>query len=195
MCSTRGAPFRGSRSSTSASRGRPSDPVAQARCAWHESARLFSKDSSWHLVGTAVFAHERQPCRLDYVVVRDSGWRTVSGRVTGWVGDATIEVELSVDSARRWWLNGVAWPTVERSIDLDLNFSPSTNLLPIRRLGLVVGQEAAVQAERGGIRHPISGLLGRRGRRGDARDAAARNEPGRPRRARGVARPGGRVAP
>ena len=35
---------------------------------------------------------------------------------------------------------------MERSIDLDLNFSPSTNLLPIRRLGLVVGQEAAVQA-------------------------------------------------
>jgi hypothetical protein len=112
----------------------------------HESARLFSKDSSWQLVGTAVFAHERQPCRLDYVVVCDSGWRTVSGRVTGWVGDATIEVELSVDSARRWRLNGVACPTAERSIDLDLNFSPSTNLLPIRRLGLVVGQEAAVQA-------------------------------------------------
>lgn len=31
-------------------------------------------------------------------------------------------------------------------IDLDLNFSPSTNLLPIRRLGLAVGQEAAARA-------------------------------------------------
>lgn len=31
-------------------------------------------------------------------------------------------------------------------IDLDLNFSPSTNLLPIRRLGLAVGQEAEVKA-------------------------------------------------
>ena len=31
-------------------------------------------------------------------------------------------------------------------IDLDLGFSPSTNLLPIRRLGLAIGQEAKVQA-------------------------------------------------
>lgn len=30
--------------------------------------------------------------------------------------------------------------------DLDLNFSPSTNLLPIRRLGLAIGQEMAVRA-------------------------------------------------
>ena len=31
-------------------------------------------------------------------------------------------------------------------IDLDLNFSPSTNLLPIRRLDLPVGQGAGVRA-------------------------------------------------
>jgi hypothetical protein len=30
--------------------------------------------------------------------------------------------------------------------DLDLNFSPSTNLLPIRRLNLEIGQEAEVKA-------------------------------------------------
>jgi len=112
----------------------------------HESGRLFSKDSAWHLVGTAVFAHEGQPCRLDYMVVCDSGWRTVSGRVTGWVGDATVEVDLSIDSARRWRLNGVECPAVAGSIDLDLNFSPSTNLLPIRRLGLAVRGEAEVHA-------------------------------------------------
>ena len=31
-------------------------------------------------------------------------------------------------------------------IDLDLNFSPSTNLLPIRRLDLAIGTEAKVRA-------------------------------------------------
>lgn len=30
--------------------------------------------------------------------------------------------------------------------DLDLNFSPSTNTLPIRRLNLAIGQEAKVKA-------------------------------------------------
>jgi hypothetical protein len=112
----------------------------------HESGRVFMKDSSWRLVGTAVFAHARQPCRLDYVVVCDAGWKTSSGRVTGWVGHQTIEIELSVDSERRWRLNGAECPAVAGALDLDLNFSASTNLLPIRRLGLAVAQEAKVQA-------------------------------------------------
>jgi hypothetical protein len=37
-------------------------------------------------------------------------------------------------------------PEVAGSIDLDLNFSPSTNLLPIRRLHLSIGEQAQVQA-------------------------------------------------
>jgi len=112
----------------------------------HESCRLCSHDSSWQLAGTAVFAHDRRPCRLDYLVVCDAAWQTVSGRVAGWVGTAMVEIALAVDSARRWRLNGAECPAVMGCIDLDLNFSPSTNLLPIRRLGLAIGQEAAVRA-------------------------------------------------
>jgi uncharacterized protein len=112
----------------------------------HETARLIAHPSSWHLTGTAVFAHHRLPCRLDYLVVCDEEWHTVSGKVTGWVGNETVEIELAVGAARRWWLNGVECPDVAGCIDLDLNFSPSTNLLPIRRLGLALGQEAEVKA-------------------------------------------------
>jgi len=58
-----------------------------------------------------------------------------------------VEIELSVDAAQhRWRLDGAERPEVAGCIDLDLNFSPSTNLLPIRRLGLAVGQEAGVRA-------------------------------------------------
>ncbi len=112
----------------------------------HESARLCFQHSSWHLAGTAVFAHDRHPCRLDYLVVCDWGWQTLSGRVAGWVGNEAVEIELSVDSARRWRLNGTECPEVAGCIDVDLNFSPSTNLLPIRRLGLAIGQEAEMRA-------------------------------------------------
>jgi hypothetical protein len=112
----------------------------------HEAGRFFRHDSSWHLAGTAVFAHHAHPCRLDYIVVCNVAWQTVSATVQGWVGDQTIAVEVSVDATRRWWLNGRECPTVAGSTDIDLNFSPSTNLLPIRRLGLAIGQEAQVQA-------------------------------------------------
>ncbi len=112
----------------------------------HESARIFSRDSRWHLTGTAVFAHERQPCRLDYRIACDAEWRTVSAKIAGWVGSETIELEIAVDAEQRWQLNGSEDPTVAGCIDIDLNFSPSTNLLPIRRLNLAVGEEASVRA-------------------------------------------------
>jgi len=112
----------------------------------HEFSRLSLQYSHWHLAGTAVFAHDQQACRLDYLVVCDAGWQTLSGRVRGWVGNQPVAIELSADSARRWSLNGVECPAVAGCLDLDLNFSPSTNLLPIRRLELAIGMEAEVQA-------------------------------------------------
>lgn len=112
----------------------------------HESAGVFLRDSNWHLIGTAVFAHDHAPCRLDYSVICDSLWQTVSAKVSGWVGDQTVEIDLAADSRRRWRINGAECSAVSGCIDLDLNFSPSTNLLPISRLNLGVGQEAQVRA-------------------------------------------------
>lgn len=60
----------------------------------YESARLSFLSPFWHLTGTAVFAHNQQPCRLDYGVVCDAGWRTLSGRVEGW-----FVTELKVNAA------------------------------------------------------------------------------------------------
>ena len=112
----------------------------------HEACRVFSQNADWHLAGTAVFSHNDQPGRLDYLVICDTGWNTRSGRVSGWLGRAAVDIELAVDPKRNWRLNGVACPAVTNCIDLDLNFSPSTNLLPIRRLNLSIGQEAEVKA-------------------------------------------------
>jgi hypothetical protein len=112
----------------------------------HESARIFVKNSNWNLAGTAVFGHERLPCRLDYLIECDNNWRTRHARVSGWVGTALVSVEIRVDSAQRWHLNGRDCPQVMGCLDIDLNFSPSTNLLPIRRVNLAIGEEISVQA-------------------------------------------------
>jgi len=112
----------------------------------HEFSRLFFLDSRWHLAGTAVFLDDKIPTQLAYDDVCDSNWQTLSGKVAGWVGSKAIEIEISVDSDHRWRLNGMERPEVAGSIDIDLNFSPSTNLLPIRRLALAIGQEAEVKA-------------------------------------------------
>ena len=110
----------------------------------HEVARLVRRDEGWDLAGTAVFAGP-EPCRLDYVVRCDRGWHTRSAVVTGTIGRQPVDVRVEVE-ARRWRANGVEQPALSGCVDIDLGFSPSTNLLPIRRLGLDVGGRAEITA-------------------------------------------------
>lgn len=112
----------------------------------HEACRLFSQNSFWHVEGTAIFLHERQPVKLGYQIVCDAAWQTLSANLEGWLGTKVIEIQIKTDSTGRWWLNGIEQPGVKDCSDLDLNFSPSTNLLPIRRLDLAVGEAADVNA-------------------------------------------------
>jgi hypothetical protein len=112
----------------------------------HEACRLFSQDSRRYLEGTAVFSQEQRPCRLDYQIICNEDWQTLSARVQGWVGDNIIDIHIKTDPGQRWWLNDAEQPEVIGCTDIDLNFSPSTNLLPIRRLNLVVGEAADVKA-------------------------------------------------
>jgi uncharacterized protein len=112
----------------------------------HEACRLVSGDVTQELVGTAVFIEQRQPCRLDYRIVCDALWQTLTATIEGWIGHQPIAISLSVDAQHRWRYNGHPITDVTGCIDLDLNFSPVTNLLPIRRLSLAVGQAAEVRA-------------------------------------------------
>jgi hypothetical protein len=112
----------------------------------HEACRLVSQVTGWQLEGSAVFSHEGQICRLDYQVLCDLAWRTMSAKVEGWLGEKGIDSQIKHDSNGHWWLNDAEQPDVMGCTDADLNFSPSTNILPIRRLDLAIGQAAEVRA-------------------------------------------------
>ena len=112
----------------------------------HESACVFADDDAWHLRGSSVFEHDGRPCRLEYEVACDSEWRTTRGFVQGWIGRLPVDIEIAIDEQNGWRLNGLPHPALAGCIDIDLNFSPSTNLLPIRRLDLAVGDTAEMRA-------------------------------------------------
>ena len=114
--------------------------------AGHDSARLNQGAAGAILEGTALFDEAGRPCKLDYRVVCDAQWRTVSARVTGWLDATGIDVEMAVDETRIWTFNGRTCPDVQGCADIDLSFSPATNLLPIRRARLVIGARADVRA-------------------------------------------------
>ena len=112
----------------------------------HEVCRLFFQDSEWHLEGAAVFSHEGQPVQLNYQIICDAAWQTLSANVEGWLGQTVVGIQIKTDPTQRWWLNQVEQPDLMGCIDLDLNFSPSTNLLPIRRLDVAIGEAVNIKA-------------------------------------------------
>jgi hypothetical protein len=112
----------------------------------HMPGHEYCSVSDYVLSGTAVFVYQRKPCRLDYLIQCDQAWNTQAARVSGLVGERSIDINLKVEPDRHWLLNGTEQPAVKDCTDVDLNFSPSTNLLPIRRLKLQIGQEAEVNA-------------------------------------------------
>lgn len=58
--------------------------------------------------------------------------------------DSRIFIRRAPDGA--WTLNGAPVPELEAAVDIDLGFTPATNTLALRRLGLRVGEEADILA-------------------------------------------------
>lgn len=112
----------------------------------HEAARLVFHEPFWQLSGTVVFAEEGVPCRLEYLIACSAEWQTLRAKISGWVGAQSVRLDVSADANRHWRINGQGCPSVDGCSDLDLSFSPATNQLPIRRLGLAVGAGADVTA-------------------------------------------------
>lgn len=112
----------------------------------HEFATLERRDDGWQLSGTAIFSHNRTPIKLDYHVLCDAGWQTKSAQIAGSIGKQECSLNVIVDGRKNWFLNGTEFPAVAGCLDIDLGFSPATNLLPIRRLSLERAQAAEVRA-------------------------------------------------
>lgn len=111
----------------------------------HDAASVHMDEEGAVLSGMAAF-HEDDPTALAYVVHVDGEWKTTEGHVWGWRGREAIDLRLHCDSAGTWTLNDELCAEVQGCMDLDLSFTPATNLLPLRRLALHVGQSAEVRS-------------------------------------------------
>jgi hypothetical protein len=100
----------------------------------------------WRLEGEAVFADLRGDARLAYGVTVDDGWRTTWGTVRGTIGSRPVALEIERRQDDRWWVNGRPAPDLDGLVDLDLGFTPATNLFPLRRLALPIGESADAAA-------------------------------------------------
>jgi hypothetical protein len=112
----------------------------------HEWCQLQQDEARIQLHGVALFRYDRKPCRLEYSIECDLRWRTQTAEITGTIGARDVSIQLEVDPARHWKANGKRIHSVDGCIDVDLGFSPSTNMLPINRISLHPGDRTMVTA-------------------------------------------------
>ena len=106
-----------------------------------ERFELLREDDRWILVGTILAMDDHGPAEARYEVVCDAGWRTVQTQVSLRATTGERSVQLTARDGR-WYVNGHEEVAVRGSVDVDLGWSPSTNTLPIRRLGLAGGRSS-----------------------------------------------------
>jgi hypothetical protein len=105
-----------------------------------EYFRLWESARGPRLAGTVIFSHDGSPVRLKYGIACAPDWTTRGVHVVLTRGAVTRHLKLVVDERRRWWHGAEEIAAVAGCLDVDLAFTPATNLLPLRRLGLGVGE-------------------------------------------------------
>lgn len=115
----------------------------------HDACTLLrGADGSHRLEGQAVFAEGGRIARLHYTVSADARFATRRAEVRGAIGRQAVHVVVRAlrGAPGRWAVDGTHRPALDGCIDVDLGFTPATNLLVLRRLALRIGQAADAPA-------------------------------------------------
>jgi hypothetical protein len=105
----------------------------------HDAALLTASDAGWRLRGAAVFARPAGPASIEYWLEIDREWRAKRGRICGFLGEKIIDYTISRE-ADGWRLDGAPVAGLGHLVDLDCDFTPSTNLPQLRRANIRPGQ-------------------------------------------------------
>jgi uncharacterized protein len=111
----------------------------------HEEARIEQTSEGWRLTGQLQVTGPRLQAQLVYVIECERDWRTRHAAVRGSLSSSPLGLEITSDGQGHWSLAGAPLHLIEGALDIDFGFTPATNLLPIRRLDLAVGQRAQVR--------------------------------------------------
>ncbi|MBA2521390.1 MAG: putative glycolipid-binding domain-containing protein [Chloroflexia bacterium] len=119
---------------------------------WCELSQI---GDSWRLAGTVQTVAGAVPAAIDYEVDVDVEWRTRRVMVEATIGSAaSIELGFRVNERGQWYPErypdaAASWvhpAELTGLADIDLAFTPATNILPIRRLQPAIGETVAVTA-------------------------------------------------
>ena len=111
-----------------------------------EAARVERTSDGWRLTGALEVEETDVGARLGYAIDCDARWHTLAASIEGNANGRPIRFTLAADGRGGWWRDGEALPLLAGALDVDLGFTPATNMLPIRRLDLAIGETQPVRS-------------------------------------------------
>ncbi len=103
----------------------------------HDAATVRQVATGYQLLGQAVFLDPRGPAALRYTLDLTPIWSTRQGHITGFIGDRAVDTHI-VRTPHGWTLASRHFGMAD-VVDLDLGFTPATNMVQLKRVGLSVG--------------------------------------------------------
>jgi hypothetical protein len=107
-------------------------------CEFREEGHVFA--------GSMILLLDQIPTRVAYTVHYDAGWRTRRVYIQQKRSGQTRVIVLGTDEGQIWRNRDKLIPFATGLYDVDLEISPATNSLPIRRLNLAVGESREISA-------------------------------------------------
>jgi uncharacterized protein len=127
-------------------------PVILSR-AWHrhsgpalEYFNLQSAQGMLFFSGQITSVIDGVPCMVNYGVACDRNWVTREAHVHMTLGGAASSASLARAEGGLWRVNDEEREDLDGAVDLDIQWTPSTNALPVNRLQLQVGESREVAA-------------------------------------------------
>jgi hypothetical protein len=111
-----------------------------------ENFSLQSAHGLLFLTGQITAAVASVPYFVNYSVVCGEDWITREAHVHVTRGGVPAFIRLVRSDAGLWEIDGVGRPDLEGATDLDIEWTPATNALPVNRLRLAVGDSRNVDA-------------------------------------------------
>ena len=104
---------------------------------------VFEATGGGHRIsGTTLLISDGTPHEIRFSVVTDVSWRTLTVGAHVQSSGSDRRLALSADGEGSWSVSDSPLIELYGAIDIDLSWTPSTQTLAIRRLGLDVGQTA-----------------------------------------------------
>jgi hypothetical protein len=110
----------------------------------HDACRLTQLNDGWELRGTAIFVADAGPAHISYLVNCGRNWHCRFARLQGWLAHEQWDLEITRSPNGEWQVGEEKYGTMGDVVDLDLGFTPATNLLHLRRHDLPVGASADI---------------------------------------------------